>query len=130
MRRIVRPGGVAVVVTNDTARHRREISELVRAATGRMQEWDGARFDAATAARLLPAAFDTVTPHDLGRTGRRARPGGGDRVRRQPAAVGVGSDRRVGLRGRDCGGRRGRRAHVAAHGAFTVTSAAVAFHCT
>ena len=67
LRRIVRPGGVALVVTNG-ARHKREIAELVLAATGRTHQWDGTRFDTAVAARLLPTAFHSVTTYDLGRT--------------------------------------------------------------
>jgi SAM-dependent methyltransferase len=129
LRRVVRSGGVAMVVTNG-AGHRREVTALVRAATGRSQDWDGGRFDAAVAAALLPAAFGTVTPYDLGQTVCVPDPAAVTAFVASvpPAALGLGEGQayRAAIAAVDAAAR----AHVATHGTFEVTSAATAFLCT
>jgi SAM-dependent methyltransferase len=129
LRRVVRPGGQAVVVTNGPG-HSRQITELVKAATGRTQEWDGARFDAGVAARLLPAAFEAVARHEVGRTVEVPDPAAVTAfVASLPAStLGLppGPDHAAAIAAVDAAAR----AHVAAHGTFAVTSGATVFVCS
>ncbi|MDG4821188.1 class I SAM-dependent methyltransferase [Asanoa sp. WMMD1127] len=133
IRRITAPSGRAVIVTN-TPRHAYEVHAMFAGVTadllGRAATiaWDGPRFRSDQAEELLPAAFDVVERHDLGRVSAvpAAAAVSGYVGSLPPDALGVPADRRAEVLAEL---ERRVAAHIAAHGSFEVTSGAVAFVC-
>lgn len=71
LRRVVRPGGAAIVTTNGPG-HSRELNAFMAEATAQVTgvapdgDWQTARFHPEPARRLLAQAFSDVRLHDLG----------------------------------------------------------------
>jgi SAM-dependent methyltransferase len=71
LRRVVRPGGTALVTTNGTG-HTAEVKAVLAEAADRVagirldHDWDARRFPPTVAREKLAAAFDRVDAHDLG----------------------------------------------------------------
>jgi SAM-dependent methyltransferase len=134
LRRVLRPGGTAVVATNGTG-HAAELKQVLMAAAGRVTgaapelDWDARRFDPATARDLLRGAFHDVTVHAVG-----------DAFQVRDPAVVVAylasfPPESVGLRAGPGSARvlaaveEVVAAHFATHGSFTVTSEPVVLRC-
>jgi SAM-dependent methyltransferase len=133
LRRITRPGGRAVIVTN-TTEHAHEILTLIAEVTADLLgtpvtiAWDGRRFRTRQADDLLPTVFAEVDKRDLGW----AVPVPAATVVRgwveslPPEALAVPADRRVEVLAEF---ERRVGEHIAAHGNFPVTSGATAYLC-
>jgi SAM-dependent methyltransferase len=73
LRRVVRPGGTAMVTTNGPG-HTREVKQLFAAAAHRLSgvqvdvDWDTRRFAPAEAQRLLGAVFNSITVYEMSDT--------------------------------------------------------------
>lgn len=71
LRRVLRPGGTAMVATNGPG-HAAEAKQILAAAADQVAgiavdlHWDNRRFTPAEAREVLAAAFDHVEMHDLG----------------------------------------------------------------
>lgn len=133
LRRITRPGGRAVIVTNSTE-HAHEILTLLAEVTGDLLgtpvtiAWDGQRFRTRQADDLLPTVFAEVDKRDLGWVVRvpAATVVRGWVESLPPEALAVPAERRDEVL-TELERRVGER--VAAHGSFPVTSGATAYLC-
>ncbi|SDY69695.1 Methyltransferase domain-containing protein [Asanoa ishikariensis] len=133
LRRITRPGGRVVVVTNST-RHGYELDTLLADVTGDLlgtpvrMAWDGQRFRTNQADLLLPTVFAEVDKRDLGQLV----PVPAAAVVRGyleslPAeAIAVPAGRRAEVLAEV---ERRADAHITAHGSFPVTGGATAYLC-
>jgi SAM-dependent methyltransferase len=135
IRRVVRPGGCAVIATNGTG-HTREVKQILAVAADRVAgvrpapDGDAGRFGTPRARELFGAVFDSVTAIDAG----------GRFPVRDPNVVGdylaSWSPASIGLRSGPewdavvAEARALIRARVAEQGSFVVTSRATVLRCT